>query len=169
LSAIVAELSAACAELCCADRFVVSRVAMVTPEATCWPGCTVTVATRPLVAKSRLAVFVGWIVPVAPIVCRTVPVCAATVRYCGPDERVRSQAVTPPATIATTRMMAITWLRPSRTPARRRRLAPSRDLDRTNDTSATPILRWIRLWPGSRYPSYDPHGPSSHHVKLGRS
>ena len=75
---------------------VVSRVAMVTPAATCWPGCTVTVATRPLVAKSRLAVFVGWIVPVAPMVCRTVPSWAATVRYWVPPELVTSHALMNP-------------------------------------------------------------------------
>jgi glyoxylate utilization-related uncharacterized protein len=75
-----AEFSEDCAAATWAPSVVVSSVAMVTPAATCWPGCTVTVATRPLVAKSRLAVFVGWIVPVEPMVCRTVPSCAATVR-----------------------------------------------------------------------------------------
>src|SRR5205807_7549197 len=55
LTAALAAFSEDCAAVIWAPNVVVSSVATVTPAATCWPGCTVTAATRPLVAKSRLA------------------------------------------------------------------------------------------------------------------
>ena len=140
---------------------------MVTPAATCWPGWTVTVATRPLVAKSRLAVEVGWIVPVAPMVWRTVPSWAATVRYCVPPERVSSHAVRPPATIATTRMIATTLRRLTLTRARRRRSSRAKAPDRTNDTSATPISNGPVSHGHAAIPATKAHGPSWQHAKLG--